>query len=155
MRTGILLLLTLCLALPPANAAEPQMPGKKDRCPVCGMFVAPYPEWLATIQFKDGTQLFFDGAKDLFKHYHAMPTAYDPRTHQQIEEIYLTDYYTTQLLPARTLWFVLGSDVYGPMGHELIPISGEAAARSFARDHGGTQILRFEQITPDRIPADG
>ena len=47
-------------------AAEPQMPEKKDRCPICGMFVAPYPDWIATIVFKDDSQVFFDGCKDLF-----------------------------------------------------------------------------------------
>ena len=26
-------------------ASDLHMPGAGDRCPVCGMFVAPYPEW--------------------------------------------------------------------------------------------------------------
>lgn len=53
-----------------AIAADPKplKPAKKDKCPVCGMFVYKYPDWVAEIIFKDGTVLFFDGAKDLFKY---------------------------------------------------------------------------------------
>ena len=152
-----LVLITVVLALTGTTlslADGPRMPGKTDRCPVCGMFVAPYPDWVATIQFEDGSQLFFDGAKDLMKHYFTMPTKHDPRTRETIGTIYFTDYYTTRLLPAADLFFVLGSDVYGPMGHELIPIAGKEAAESFARDHGGKQILRFDQITLETVPAD-
>ena len=43
-------------------------PGPGDTCPVCGMFVAKYPEWIATIVFGDGTAVHFDGAKDMFKY---------------------------------------------------------------------------------------
>ena len=41
----------------------------KDKCPVCGMFVAKYPGFLAQIQFRDGSIAFFDGPKDFFKYY--------------------------------------------------------------------------------------
>ncbi len=41
-------------------------PGPKDTCPVCGMFVALYPEWIATALYRDGHAHHFDGAKDLF-----------------------------------------------------------------------------------------
>jgi nitrous oxide reductase accessory protein NosL len=135
-------------------AAEPKLPDKTDRCPVCGMFVAPYPDWLATIVFKDGSQLFFDGAKDLFRYYYSLPNQNDARSREDIAEIYLTDYYSTRLLPVGQLFLILGSDVYGPMGHELIPVAGEEAAKTFAKDHNGTKIITFEQLTPQLIPAD-
>ena len=28
------------------------------KCPVCGMFVAKYPDWTSTIRFKDGTNSY-------------------------------------------------------------------------------------------------
>jgi len=149
----ILIAALLCAAtLSPA--AELRTPGKKDRCPVCGMFVAPYPDWIATILFEDGSQLFFDGAKDLFRYYYSLPNKNDSRAREQIREIYLTDYYSTRLLPIDQLFLVLGSDVYGPMGHELIPVAGEKAAKSFAKDHKGTKIIRFEQLTPQLLPSE-
>ena len=51
----------------PARAREDRGPGRDEKCPVCGMFVAKYPDWLAGLRFEDGTRAVFDGAKDLFK----------------------------------------------------------------------------------------
>ena len=41
-------------------------PARKDKCPVCGMFVHKYPKWVAEIIFKDGTHAVFDGPKDTY-----------------------------------------------------------------------------------------
>lgn len=144
-----LLALFVLLLAAGAQALEVKMPGKQDRCPVCGMFVAPYPDWTATILFSDGSQLFFDGAKDLYRHYLSLA---DGR--ERIAGIYLTDYYSTRLLPVEELFLVIGSDVYGPMGHEFVPVAGRDAASTFARDHQGKNVLRFEQLTPALLPAD-
>ena len=71
-----LILSALCLLghlLPfPLGAAEIAVPkpSAKDKCPVCGMFVAKYPDWLAAVRFRDGSHVFFDGAKDMFKYLH-------------------------------------------------------------------------------------
>ena len=48
-------------------------------------------------------------------------------------------------------WYVVGSDVYGPMGKELMPFKDEAAAKEFKVDHKGTAILSFQDITPALI----
>ena len=136
-----------------ALSAEPKKPGKRDRCPVCGMFVAPYPDWISTIVFKDGSQVFFDGCKDLFRYYFDLSKDEGKVTRDEIAEIYVTEYYSTQLVPANSVFFVLGSDVYGPMGKELIPVSGKEFAETFMRDHSGTHILTFKKITPETLPA--
>lgn len=135
-------------------ATEPEMPGKRDRCPVCGMFVAPYPDWIATIVFKDKSQLFFDGCKDLFRYYFKLASAPGGNSLGNIEEIYVTDYYSIRLVPAVDAYFVTGSDVYGPMGKELVPIADHQMAETFMRDHGGTGIYRFEDIKPELLPVE-
>ncbi|WP_321366116.1 nitrous oxide reductase accessory protein NosL [uncultured Desulfuromusa sp.] len=135
-----------------AFSVEPRMPDKKDRCPVCGMFVAPYPDWIATIVLKDDRQIFFDGCKDLFRYYFALPEGEEKGTRGEIAEIYVTEYYTTRLIPADEVFFILGSDVYGPMGKELIPVAGKTTAETFMRDHSGSLVLTFEQVTPDLLP---
>jgi hypothetical protein len=56
-----------CLRPGPAPVKLPA-PGPRDTCPVCGMFVAPYPYWVATVLWRDGTAVHFDGAKDFFKY---------------------------------------------------------------------------------------
>lgn len=149
--TGFLVSCASLLLFSATSFAAPavKMPDHTDRCPVCGMFVAPYPEWIATIVHNDGEQLFFDGCKDmfryLFKHQDDQLTA---------AMIYVTDYYTTQLVPVADAFFVIGSDVYGPMGHELVPIVGRSQAETFSRDHQGQEILTFDEVTPAKLPAD-
>lgn len=146
--------LALILTAGVTLSAEPAAPGKKDRCPVCGMFVAPYPDWIATILFQDGSQLFFDGSKDLFRYYFRMPADGSPQGRGQVASIHVTEYYSTKLMRAEQVFFVLGSDVYGPMGKELIPVAGKESAATFLRDHQGTEILGFDQITPDKLPVE-
>jgi len=52
-------------------AARP--PGARDLCPVCGMVVAKYPNWIASVVWRDGHAHHFDGAKDMFKFLHDLP----------------------------------------------------------------------------------
>ncbi|MFC1657288.1 nitrous oxide reductase accessory protein NosL [Candidatus Moduliflexota bacterium] len=65
--------------------------------------------------------------------------------------IHGTDYYSMEVLPVRSVIFIRGSDVMGPMGKELIPVRGEDEAGEFIRDHGGEPIS-FGDITIDVIP---
>jgi nitrous oxide reductase accessory protein NosL len=121
------------------------------KCPVCGMFVAKYPDWTATVRFKDGTISYYDGPKDMFSHY--FDTArYTPGKRQaDIVALAVKEYYSLAMIDARTAFFVAGSDVNGPMGSELIPFRTEKDAASFKLDHRGKRILRFNEITRQTI----
>ncbi len=148
LRPGLWLL--LCLLVSPAAPAEPvdlAPPGPKDTCPVCGMFVALYPDWIATVRYRDGHLHHFDGAKDLFKYLLDLPKWAPGHQADQIEAIGVTEYYSVQRIDARQAFYVIGSDVLGPMGHELIPLESEADAQEFLRDHGGKRILRYSEVT--------
>ena len=138
-----------------AEGAEKEMPkpGVRDKCPVCGMFVAKYPDWLATIRFRDGSHVFFDGAKDMFKYIHNQKKYDQARKSEDIQDILVMDYYSMTWLDARKAWYVLGSDIYGPMGRELIPLAQEAGAREFLKDHKGSRIIRFPETTPEVMKA--
>jgi nitrous oxide reductase accessory protein NosL len=141
-----LLFLILCQT---ANAEPVDLapPGPKDTCPVCGMFVALYPDWIATVRYRDGHLHHFDGAKDLFKYLLDLPKWAPDHQLDQIEAIGVTEYYSVQRIDARKAYYVIGSDVLGPMGHELIPLETEADAKEFLQDHGGTRILRYEEVS--------
>lgn len=117
------------------------------KCPVCGMFVAKYPDWTAAARFKDGTTSYYDGPKDMFNHY--FDTArYTPGKRQtDIAALTVKEYYSLAMIDARAAFFVSGSDVNGPMGSELIPFSTEKDAKAFKLDHKGKLILRFNDIT--------
>jgi nitrous oxide reductase accessory protein NosL len=150
----ILISLWLILANCPLAVAQDVAPAKitpADKCPVCGMFVAKYPDFVDQIVFKDGTHAFFDGVKDMMKYYFDLPKYNPGKTKTDIAAILVTDYYTLKLSDGLKAWYVAGSDVYGPMGKELMPFKDEAAAKEFKVDHKGTAILSFTDITPALI----
>ncbi|HJV36183.1 nitrous oxide reductase accessory protein NosL [Geomonas sp.] len=143
-------LVTLALVAAAASAlagiAFPA-PAKEVKCPVCGMFVARYPDWTATLVYRDGTRRYFDGPKDLFTYYHNTGR-YDPsRQRTEVAGIAVKDYYSLAPVDARQAFFVTGSDVRGPMGSELIPFAGKADAEAFRLDHHGKRVLRFSEVT--------
>jgi nitrous oxide reductase accessory protein NosL len=125
----------------------PAKPGPGDKCPVCGMFIAKYQDFLAQVIFKDGTPVFFDGAKDMFKYLLDPGKIHPGRAADDVAAIYVTDYYSLTLVDGRRAFFVAGSDIYGPMGRELIPMANEADAKEFMHDHKGSALLKFKDVT--------
>ena len=115
---------------------------KGEKCPICGMFVYKYPKWATQIFYGD-KHYSFDGAKDMFKYY------FDNK--EGITEILILDWYTQKTIDASKAFYVIGSDIYGPMGHELIGFKDEVDAKTFYMDHRGTKIIRFEDITKEAV----
>ena len=142
-----ILFILLTTALLGAGEGKPLKPSPKDKCPVCGMFVAKYPDFLAEVIFSDGTYAFFDGAKDLFKYFLNMKKYNPAKKPGDMAKVYVTDYYDLTLIDGLEAFYVIGSDVYGPMGRELIPFKKEADARGFMKDHKGLGLLRFKEVT--------
>jgi len=136
-----------------AWAAEPTFtkPTSTDKCPVCGMFVAKYPDFVAGIIFKDGSYAVFDGVKDMLKYFLDMSKYERSRTHSDVKSAYVTNYYSMDIIDAYEAFYVIGSDVHGPMGNEFIPFDKESQAQEFMRDHKGKAIVRFKEITTAMI----
>jgi copper chaperone NosL len=145
----LILLLVLSLAGIAAGGQKgPAPPGARDKCPVCGMFVAKYPDWTGMIVFLDATRVYFDGPKDLFTYFLA-PAKYS-RSGQRSDmtEIFVKDYYSLAFINGKRAFYVIGSNQLGPMGHELIPFARKADAEGFLKDHQGKAILRFDEVSP-------
>ena len=136
-----------------ATAQTPPKPGAKDLCPVCGMLVSKYPNWVATIVYKDGHAHHFDGAKDMFKFWHEPAKYAAGHRREDMVAIRVTDFYNLQPVDARKAFYVIGSDVLGPMGHELVPHGSAEEAREFLQDHRGRRVLRFDEVTPALLKA--
>lgn len=136
-----------------AEEARPVKPSPEDKCPVCGMFVAKYPDWVGEITFKDGTTVFFDGAKDLFKYCFNISKYSPKKSEADIAAVYVTEYYDLILINAYDAFYVIGSNVYGPMGRELIPFKAKSDAEAFMRDHQGKKVVRFQDVTSELIDA--
>lgn len=131
----------------PAPAVEPRQPGEHDRCPVCGMLVQPHSEWIAQAILADGSAYFFDGSRDLFKY------LLSRRDGDELVATFVTSYYDLLPIAATEAFFVVGSDVRGPMGAELVPHPSREAAEEFQRDHGGERIVLYEEVTEELLHA--
>lgn len=149
--TGLLAMVacTLQAAAPPARLVPD--PGPRDLCPVCGMVVSKYPAWVATVLYKDGRAHHFDGAKDLFKYLFDLKRYAPGRRAEDISAIAVTEYYGLKRIDARRAYYVIGSDVLGPMGHELVPLATREDAEEFLRDHRGRRILTWHEIKRDLV----
>ena len=87
---------------------------------------------------QDGSQHYFDGVKDMLRFY--------LQHHKKVAQLFVQDYYTTQTVDAKKSFFVIGSDLYGPMGKELIAHKTRKRAERFSLDHKGRKILTFEML---------
>ncbi len=116
----------------------------KSKCPVCGMIVNKYPKWVSKISTVDG-EFYFDGVKDMMKFYYE-PLKYVKKDFK-INSIEVSDYYSLKALKAKDAFYVIGSNVFGPMGHELIPFESKKDAQVFLKDHSGKKIISFKDIT--------
>lgn len=147
-------LLLLCTLIPAiffavvalAANPKPMKPEAKDKCPVCGMFVAKYPDFVNRIQFRDGVSVFFDGAKDMLKYYRNLSRYAPGRKQADISAVYVTDYYSLRYIDGRKAFYVSGSDVFGPMGKELVPFERKTDAQEFLKDHQGRALIFFRDI---------
>ena len=129
-----------------AAAVTVPKPAATSTCPVCGMFVAKYPQWVATVVWRDGTAAHFDGAKDMFTYVLTPGTYAKGRAVADIATIAVTEFYDLRAIDAREAYFVVGSDVLGPMGHEFVPLASAEDAADFLKEHKGARILRFDEI---------
>jgi nitrous oxide reductase accessory protein NosL len=143
------ILIMLMLAWSSTAQAETKFikPAPKDKCPVCGMFVAKFPDFIAGIVFKDRSYVVFDGAKDMFRYYFNIAKYSPSKSIADVEALFVTDYYSLRQVDGYKTYYVLGSDVYGPMGRELIPFEQMKDAEEFRTDHKGKKILRFSEIS--------
>ncbi len=148
----IVIILILALSLTSVCfAAEPVKPTGNDKCPVCGMFVAKYPNFLAQVVFKNGSYAVFDGPKDMFKYYMNLPVYNVSKKQDDVEAIYVTDYYSLKWIDGLKAVYVTGSDVMGPMGRELIPFEKQEDAGEFMADHDGKTRLMFNEVNTDLL----
>jgi nitrous oxide reductase accessory protein NosL len=126
-------------------------PGPMDLCPVCGMIVSKYPDWIATLVWKDGHAHHFDGAKDMFKFLQALSKYAPGHKREDIKLVVVTDYYNLDKIEAAKAFYVIGSDVMGPMGPELAPLATRTDAEDFLKDHKGKRILSYGEVTPEIV----
>jgi nitrous oxide reductase accessory protein NosL len=119
------------------------------RCPVCGMYPARFPTWVAQIIFKDGSAHFFDSPVDLLI-FLQDPGRFDAEhSASDIAKRYVVDHRSGDWLDAGKASFVLGSSARGPMrGPDLPAFDSTAEATAFVAASGG-RIVTLGDIDAD------
>lgn len=151
----------LMLAMPmiaSASEAAPAAVSRDARCPVCGMYAARFPKWMAQARLPDGKVVVFDAPSDMFR-FLTTPEKYD---HNAVEisnsALWVSDHANKGWLNAREAFYVRGSDIKGPMRQPDLPaFRNQVEADAAVAEHGG-QVLRFKDINAsliDQLPNAG
>ncbi|HEY1956332.1 MAG TPA: nitrous oxide reductase accessory protein NosL [Polyangiaceae bacterium] len=105
------------------------------RCDHCGMKIDPKSPFTAELAIGDKVE-HFDTPRCALSNWLA---------EKKQGTVRVQDYYDRKMRPASEVRFVIGSDVVGPMGPELVPVD-EARVTKFEKDHGGTRALAANDI---------
>jgi hypothetical protein len=112
---------------------------KEERCKNCGMKIDPASPWNAELVAADGN-VRFDTPRCAFTYWRGGKlTATDIRAQ---------DYYDRKWRAGAELKFVLGSDVLGPMGPDLVPVD-LARAGKFIQDHAADRAVTAAEVTTE------
>lgn len=123
-------------------------PTEKDACTVCGMYPAKYPKHNCQILAGDDSTLHFCSTQCMVN-FNADPAKYvkEPvMTKMAWVKVYSDDMYES----AYGTYYVVGSEVVGPMGKEAIPFKLKKDAEEFVKANGG-EIVGFQQLTPELV----
>jgi copper chaperone NosL len=140
-----LFIFCLITVISAAGPTDSELSGK-GKCLVCGMFVSIFVDWNATIAFKDANRATFDGSKCMFKYYLNIKKYDTAKNNADVTAISVKDYYSKTSFDGRQAFFIIWSNVYGPMGHEPIPFEKESDAKKFLKEHKGKKIIRFKDV---------
>lgn len=120
-------------------------PTEKDSCTVCGMPPANHPKHNCQILTMDGSTLHFCSTQCMVN-FNADPLKYmkePPKTKMDWVTLYSDGMYES----AVGSYYVVGSEVAGPMGREAIPFKLRNNAEEFVKTNGG-KIVSYSQLTP-------
>lgn len=127
------------------GACKRDAPGENTRCPHCGMRIDDKSAFKAWVIDETRTQAYDTPRCALM----ALRIAGNARASVKLQE-----FYTRAPIEASAARFVSGSDVEGPMGAELIPVTPDKADK-FLGDHRGARIYRFEELTLAVLKSEG
>ena len=120
----------------------------KDICPVCDMYPARYPKNKCQLQTADGEVVHFCSTQCLFEYLKNFQKY--GKTELKTKFIWVVDYDNGNWIYARNAFYVLNTDVAGPMGKEAYPFVNIESANKFSAMHPG-KVLRFKEVTIDKI----
>ncbi len=116
-------------------------------CRNCGMPSSEFPKWRSKVTTKGG-DVWFCSPRCMF-----ITTLDKEKAPKEIQGIRVVDYYSTKSFDAKTAYYVTGSDILGPMGHDFVPVKDKAAADDFKKEHKGDKVLKFDEVSLETVKA--
>lgn len=138
------------LALPALGALGAVGSGCKRhdeaRCKHCGMRIEAGSAWRTELVGDDGKAVAFDTPRCALQSWRSGKTP--------ARSIRVQEYYDRQTRDGNEVRFVIGGDVVGPMGSDLVPVDPPRASK-FIQDHTADRALKLEEITPEVLAGIG
>ena len=119
--------------------------GPTDRCPVCAMTVKKHAKFASAIQLEDDTTYYFCGTGCMLRTW-LHPEVFLNKPKQALRRGVVQDYFTGEQRDAAGVIWVVGSDVVGPMGPAIVPLSDEKSAETFQQRHGGKATFKLDEL---------
>lgn len=119
-------------------------PMAETSCAFCGMPPAKFPAHRSQLKTAEGEQLHFCSSKCLVNYVDEHKDSVKPQAS------WVTVYPDGDYEFAKSLYYVVGSSVMGPMGPEALPYRKKADAEALIAKHGG-HIVRWSELTPTAI----
>jgi hypothetical protein len=108
------------------------------------MKIDPASAWRTDLVASDGTTTSFDTPRCALTSWRSGKS--------QAASLRVQEYYERTWRSAEELRFVIGGDVVGPMGPDLVPVEPSRVTK-FIQDHGADRALRVDEITADVLAA--
>lgn len=155
--------LGICLAgNTDSGAAKGPIPGLKaldpkghmqispqDRCPVCAMKPAKHSKFASAIQLKGGETYYFCGTGCMIRAW-MHPDVFLNASAAVLGQCVVPDYFSGAQIDGQAAFWVAGSDVVGPMGPALVPLTAQDDVDAFIKRHGGKIVFRLDELDDDR-----
>jgi len=122
----------------------------KQRCPVCGMYTAQFPEWATQVVFKDRSMVAPESPAELFRFLGNVGKFDTRHTASDVAKIYVTDYTSRTWIDAKQAYYVRGSKQKGPMSADFPAFATQSHAENFAKEHGG-KVMTFDALSSSEI----
>ena len=121
----------------------------EDRCPVCGMKVIRYPKFAGAIQLHNSATYYFCSTGCMIRSW-MHPEIYLGTTPSELKQPVVKEYFTGRQVDGRSIIFVFGSDVIGPMGPALVPVMDEDYLKVFKKRHGAKSQFLLNDMDDDK-----
>lgn len=121
----------------------------QDRCPVCAMWVVKYRKFAAAIQLKNGETFYFCSNGCMLRSW-MQPEIFLGVSKVELKRSIVQDYFTGKQVTGRSVYWISGSDVIGPMGPALVPLKDNQHLEVFKKRHGAKAIFRLSEMTDEK-----